>query len=157
MEKAKKLSLSCSYFYNAGRAVTWFNSVCRLLKIKPSKFFQSFYEKHSALCNNISDCDCSHFEIEKVQLAFLKNLFIERHMEKYFRVVEDIVKFYGAISRTTDCGKEEILSLNYNAEYVASDYAYDIKYFFENVKAQKCRIQTFINKGQADFRFIKNK
>ena len=85
----------------------------------------------------------------------MKSLFNEKGMVKYSRVVEDIVRFYGAISRTTDTGKGEILTLNYNADYVGSEYASDIRWFYENVKPQKCKIQTFITKGGVDFRFIK--
>lgn len=156
MERSRKLAAACSYFYNAGRAVTWFNPVCRGLKMKPSKFFEQFYEKFGIECEENSCCCKNHEEIEKDQLAFLKGIFTEHKQEKYFRVVEDIVKFYGAISRTTDTGKSEIVTLNYNADYVASDYASDIRWFYENVKPQRCRIQTFINGGEADFRFIKN-
>ena len=156
MERARKLAAACSYFYNAGRAVTWFNAVCRVLKIKPSKFFELFYQKYSKECEECCCCEISHSEIEKVQLDFLRALFTERGITKYIRAVEDIVRFYGAISRTTDTGKGETLLLNYNADYVASDYASDIKWFCENVKPQKCKIQTFINGSDADFRFVKN-
>ena len=155
MERARKLAAACSYFYNAGRAVTWFNAVCRVLKLKPSKFFELFYQKNEKVCEDGSCCECSHIDIEKNQLEFLKGLFTERHQEKYYRVVEDIVKFYGAISRTTDTGKSETVQLNYNADYVASDYASDIRWFCENVKPQKCRIQTFRNRGEVDFKFVK--
>ena len=156
MERARKLAAACSYFYNAGRAVTWFNAVCHVLKIKPSKFFELFYQKHGDLCEAACSCECKHSDIEKVQLDLLRGLFNERGNSKYFRAVEDIVRFYGAISRTTDTGKSETLVLNYNADYVASDYASDIRWFTENLKPQKCRIQTFINGGEADFRFVKN-
>lgn len=155
MERARKLAAACSYFYNSGRAVTWFGSVCRVLKIKSSKFFELFYQTNSKVCEDNCSCECNHIEIEKVQLDFLKGLFTERNMVKYIRLVEDIVRFYGAISRTTDTGIGETLSLNYNAEYLASDYASDIRWFYENVKPQKCKIQTFMNNGSADFRFVK--
>ncbi len=155
MERARRLATACSYFYNAGRAVTWFNSVCRVLKIKASRFFEGFYERNKKICEDVTSCECNHAELEKVQLEYLKSLFSERKQEKYFRVVEDIVRFYGAISRTTECRKSETVILNYNAEYLASDYASDIKFFFENVKPQHCKIQTFINRGDVDFRFIK--
>ena len=155
MEKARKLAAACSYFYNAGRAVTWFNSLCHILKTKPSRFFEIFYEKNIALCENKNCCNENHLEIEKVQLSFLKQLFYERGMNKYYSTVEDIVKFYGAISRTIDTGKSEIVILNHNAEYVASNYASDIRWFTEKVKYQKSKIQTFINHGEADFRFVK--
>ncbi|BDC93338.1 B12-binding domain-containing radical SAM protein [Treponema bryantii] len=154
MKKAEKLANACSVFYNDGRAVPWFNSVCRVLRIKGSKLFEIFYDKKLAGNSDLENC-CEHFKIEKVQLDFLKGLFAERKLDRYYRAAEDIVKFYGAISRTTDTGKSETITLNYNAEYVASDYASDIKWFAENLKPQPCRIQTFKNRGEVDFRFVK--
>lgn len=156
MERARKIAASCSYFYNSGRAVSWFNAVCRVLKMKASKIFEIFYQKNAMLCENVCNCECNHADIEKVQLHFLKEIFNERGMMKYIHVVEDIVKFYGAISRTTDTGKGEVVVLNYNAEYVASEYTSDIRWFYENIKPQKCKIQTFINHRVADFRFVTN-
>ena len=156
MERARKIAASCSYFYNSGRAVSWCNAVCRVLKMKASKIFEIFYQKNTMLCENVCNCECNHADIEKVQLHFLKEIFNERGMMKYIHVVEDIVKFYGAISRTTATGKGEFVVLNYNAEYVASEYASDIRWFYENIKPQKCKIQTFINHGVVDFRFVKN-
>ncbi len=157
MKRAEKLSKSCTCFYNSGRAVPWFNSVCRVLKYKPSKLFEIFYENYSDFCNKLcSECGHeNHKEIENIQLEFLREQCKIKNLQRYYAAIEDIVKFYGAISRTTDSGKSEILSLNYNAEYVASDYASDIRYFVENLRPKKCRIQTFMNKGGADFRFVK--
>ena len=155
MERARCLAAACSYFYNAGRAVSWFTAICRLLKFKPSKFFELFYKKNSEKCKQNCCCEISHLEIEKVQLVFLKELITEHGLNKYLRAVEDIVRFYGAISRTTDTGKSETIVLNYNAEYVASEYASDIKWFTENIKPQKCKIQTFMNRGAVDFKIIK--
>lgn len=160
LKRAEKLSKACTYFYNSGRAVPWFNSVCRLLKIKASKFFEIFYEKYSEECERLSSLqssceEISHIHIQKIQLDFLRSQLSTKNLMKYFPAVEDIVKFYGAISRTTDTGKGEKVSLNYDAEYVASDYASDIKYFVENLRPKKCRIETFMNAGQADFRMMK--
>ena len=162
LKKAEKLSKACTYFYNSGRAVPWFNSICRLLKIKASKFFEIFYDKNAdeceRFCSSQSSCEeISNIHIQKIQLDFLRSQLSTKNLMKYFPAVEDIVKFYGAISRTTDTGKGEKVSLNYDAEYVASDYAADIKYFVENLRPKKCRIETFMNKGQADFRMVKSK
>ena len=154
MKKAEKLAKACSVFYNDGRAVPWFNSVCRVLKMKGSKLLELFYDKKLTMASN-TDCCCEHTQIEKLQLEFLRAIFTERKMERYFRAAEDIIKFYGAISRTTATGKSEIVQLNYNAEYVASDYASDIRWFTENLKPQRSKIQTFMNQGSADFKFIK--
>ena len=154
LERLEKLSKACSLFYNEGRAVPWFNPVCKCLRINGSKLLEMFYEKTIALNTEYEKC-CDHKLIEKLQLDFLSELFHERKMERQFKVVQDIIKFYGAISRTTATGKSEIVQLNYNAEYIASDYASDIRWFAENLKPQKSKIQTFMNKGQADFTFIK--
>ena len=156
MHRAGKLSKACSYFYNAGRAVPWFNSVCHVLKIKPSKFFEIFYNEFSDICEKSCAqgyCD-SHEAIQKNQLDFLLGKFKEKNLMRYYAATEDIVKFYGAISRTTDTGKSETINLNYDAEYVASDYASDIRFFTENLRPKKNRIQTFRNKGVVDFRKI---
>ena len=156
MKRAEKLSKACSYFYNAGRAVPWFNSVCRVLKYKPAKLFELFYNEYSEICEKSCAKGCCepHLEIEKIQLAFLQGQFKSKNLMRYYPATEDIVKFYGAISRTTDTGKSETITLNYDAEYVASDYASDIRYFTENLRPKKNRIQTFRNKGQVDFKKI---
>lgn len=152
--RLEKLAKACFIFYNEGRAVPWFVPVCKCLKINGTKLLEIFYEKKLDGKKEYENC-CEHKVIEKLQLDFLSKLFSERKMERYFKAAEDIIKFYGAISRTTEGGKSEIVQLNYNAEYVASDYASDIRWFAENIKPQKSKIQTFINKGRADFRFIK--
>ena len=91
----------------------------------------------------------------KIQLEFLLSQFKSKNLLRYYAAAEDIVKFYGAISRTTDTGKSETVHLNYNAEYVASDYASDIRWFTENLKPQFCNIQTFKSHGEVDFKFVK--
>ena len=156
IKRAEKLSKACSYFYNAGRAVPWFNSVCRVLKIKPSKLFELFYNEYSDICEKscaLGYCE-KHEEIQKIQLEFLQGQFKSKNLQRYYAAAEDIVRFYGAISRTTDTGKSETVNLNYDAEYVASDYASDIRFFTENLHPKKNRIHTFRNKGDVDFRKI---
>ena len=156
IKRAEKLSKACSYFYNAGRAVPWFNSVCHVLKYKPAKLFELFYNEYSEICEKSCAKGCCepHLEIEKIQLEFLQGQFKSKNLMRYYPATEDIVKFYGAISRTTDTGKSETITLNYDAEYVASEYASDIRYFTENLRPKKNRIQTFRNKGQVDFKKI---
>ena len=153
-KRLEKLAKACSFFYNEGRAVPWFNSVCRCLKITGTKLFELFFDKEMSFYKECENC-CDHKLIEKLQLNFLNKIFSERKMERYFKVAEDIIKFYGAISRTTATRKSEIIQLNYNAEYIASEYATDIRWFAENIKMQKSKIQTFINNGNSDFRFVK--
>ena len=74
LERLEKLSKACSLFYNEGRAVPWFNPVCKCLRINGSKLLEMFYEKTIALNTEYEKC-CDHKLIEKLQLNFLSELF----------------------------------------------------------------------------------
>ncbi|MDE5776359.1 MAG: hypothetical protein K2H67_05725, partial [Treponemataceae bacterium] len=47
---AQRLAFAAEIFYSCGRAVPWFNSVLKPLKISPSNFFSDFAEWQ--ICNN---------------------------------------------------------------------------------------------------------
>ena len=47
---ARNISFAARTFYSSGRAVSWFNYVLKPLKIRPSAFFQDFFEWQK--CNN---------------------------------------------------------------------------------------------------------
>ena len=55
-------------------------------------------------------------------------------------LAQNIIKFNGALSRTQDTGKPETIMLNYDPEYLASQYATDLKYFYQNVKKVKVEV-----------------
>lgn len=135
---AQKLAAACSYFYNDGRAVPWFNTICRTLKLRPSLFLESFATTQTIPAN----CG-DHLEIEKKQIAFISKKLTEKHLEKYTKLVTDIIKMNGAISRTQDTGKTEKLTLSYPAEYIDSQYATDLQFFLTNIKPKTNTITTF--------------
>ena len=90
-----------------------------------------------------------------MQLDFVKKLFAKKGLDRLYKAARDIIALNGAISRTQDTGKSESLSLTYNAEYLASEYATDLPFFCQNVKPKPCRVQTFMNGRLADFRITK--
>ncbi len=180
LERAEHLAASCSFFYNDGRAVPWMNSVCKFLKIKPSKLFQLFYEQYGDLTKGFSNekkgkqqnsskntadssteksqkfCKCqNHHDIEKIQLEFLKHLFEKQNGMKYFKAAGDIIRFYGALARTEETGISEEQTFSYNAEYLASQYASDIKYFCDNIRPSPCKVKFFRKNNHADFKIVK--
>ena len=140
---AQKLAATCSYFYNDGRAVPWLNTICRTLKLRPSLFLESFATTQTIPAN----CG-DHLEIEKKQIAFISKKLSEKHLEKYTKLVTDIIKMNGAISRTQDTGKPEKLTLSYPAEYIDSQYATDLQFFLTNIKPKTNTITTFRQNNQ---------
>lgn len=129
--KAQALAQACTYFYNDGRAVPWFLTICHALKTKPADFFQSFYDW--AQKNKLNLCCCEHNIIEENQIKFVTCLFKQKHRDKYISAVTDIIRFNGAISRKTATGHSEKIRLSYPPEYIDSQYALDLDFFVKNV------------------------
>ena len=137
--KAQALAKSCSYFYNDGRAVPWFMTICRSLKTKPAAFFEDFYDY--AKKNKIPlDC-CQHKLIEENQIKFLTSLYKQRQLDRYIKAATDIIRFNGAISRKTASGTSEKIRLTYPPEYIDSQYSLDLDFFVKNVRQKPCEIK----------------
>ncbi len=137
--KAQQLAQACTYFYNDGRAVPWFLTICRSLKIKPVDFFKTFYD--FAKKNNITlDC-CEHKTIEENQIKFLTSLYKQRQLDRYTKAATDIIRFNGAISRKTATGISEKIKLTYPPEYIDSQYSLDLDFFVKNVRPKPCEIK----------------
>lgn len=145
IKNAEKLSLACSYFYNQGRAVPWFNTICHALKMRPSEFFKQFYQFHP-INTDFADINNNHKDIEKLQIDFVTKLFKQKNLNHLLTAATDIIRFNGAISRTLECGKSETVNLNYPPEYIDSPYATDLPYFCANIK-RKNRSVRMIKKG----------
>lgn len=137
-EKAFELAQACSYFYNDGRAVPWFLTICRSVKIKAADFFKTFYDY--AKKKGLDLCCCEHKVIEENQIKFLTEIYKERRLEKYIKAARDIIQFNGAISRKTATGHSEKISLFYPPEYIDSQYALDLDFFVKNVRPRPSTI-----------------
>ena len=155
---ARDLSFACRTFYSSGRAVPWFLSVLKPLRIYPSRFFADFAEWQH--CNN---CDyksgfvpeaASHKEIEKMQLLFLEQKYEEKGQHSLIPLVKDIVSLNGAMSRLTGEGEENTLVTSYHPDDLLSEETLDLPSFFENVCMQECKIHVFEGEDGPDLEVL---
>lgn len=139
IKHASHLAKACTVFYNDGRAVPWFNIVTHHLKIRAPEFFDRFYteilQKNPLFkSDSVSECSLPQIEIEKMQIEFITKLCKEKHLDKYIKVMTDLIRYNGAISRKTDTGKTQTVQLNYPEDYLCSEYIFNLEFFTKNVK-----------------------
>lgn len=152
------LAFALSTFYSAGRAVPWFNTVIKPLKIDASTFFLDFDEWQQ--CNNCSMFtefnpeNTDHKDIEKMQLAFLRQKYEEKNKLDYFDAVKDMVVLNGAFSRVAFENEESVVETSYNPDDILSPYALDLQSFVENVTYESCRVKVFAGLECPDYRIL---
>ncbi len=155
---ARDLSFACRTFYSSGRAVPWFLSVLRPLRIYPSRFFADFSEWQ--MCNN---CDYksgyvpeneSHKALEKMQLLFLDEKYEEKGQHGLLSLMHDIVLVNGAMSRAAGEGEESVIETSYSPDDLFSQEAFDLDSFFENVCMEECKIRVFPGEEGPDLELI---
>ncbi|MBO5116204.1 MAG: hypothetical protein J6C25_01740 [Treponema sp.] len=158
IRRARDISFACRTFYSSGRAVSWFLSVLKPLKIYPSRFFEDFAEWQ--LCNN---CDYksgfipeneNHLSIEKMQLLFLEQKYEEKNCHQQTTAVQDIVRINGAFSRLVGDNQESTIETSYNPDDLFSEEVFDIVAFSENVCMEHCKTKLFFNKGEPDYQIL---
>lgn len=151
----RDVAFSCKTFYSTGRAVPWFLSVLKPLKIYPSRFFADFAEWQR--CNN---CDYKsgfnpdnekHNAIEKMQLLFLEEKYEEKKCRGLETVVRDIIVINGAMARMAGENEESVIELSYNPEDLLSPEAFDIVGFAENVCMEPCKIRIILDEDGPNF------
>lgn len=153
---AQRLAFAAEIFYSCGRAVPWFNSVLKPLKISPSNFFSDFAEWQ--ICNNCGFksrekvAAFSHKEIEKMQLLFLEEKYDEKKLRHVFPAVRDAVLLNGAFSRLAGEGEECSLELSFNPDDLLSPAAMDLPAFCENICMEKCRVKIFAGDEGPDYK-----
>ena len=145
-------AFACRTFYTAGRAVPWFLSILKPLRIYPSRFFADFAEWQR--CNN---CDFksgfvpegeSHESIEKMQLLFLQEKYEEKNQHALFEIAADIVRLNGAISRLEKEGDSAEIDLSYSADELLSPDVFDLNAFAENVCMEPSHLKLKIEGGE---------
>lgn len=155
---AQRLAFAAEIFYSYGRAVPWFNSVLKTLKISPSNFFSDFAEWQ--ICNNCGFKSCekvaalSHKEIEKMQLLFLEEKYDEKNLRHVFPAVRDVVLLNGAFSRLAGEGEECSFDLSFNPDDLLSPAAMDLPAFCENICMEKCRVKIFAGDEGPDYKIF---
>lgn len=152
---ARNIAFACRTFYSSGRAVTWFNSVLRPLRIKPSKFFTDFAEwqrvNNCDFKSGFSPEDSTHREIEKMQLLFLQMKYEEKGVSALFPVVKDIVRINGALSRLVSDGEECELALQYSPDDLFGPESMDVERFANDVCMESSHVRIFDNGGEPDY------
>ena len=152
---SRDIAFACQTFYSAGRAVPWFLSVLKPLRIYPSRLFADFAEWQC--CNN---CDYKsgfdpliepHKSIEKMQLLFLDEKYEEKKCRSLETLVHDIVKINGAMSRLAGENEESIVETAYNPEDLLGPESLDLTAFAENVCMEHCRVKIFAGEEGPDY------
>ena len=148
-------AFACRTFYTAGRAVPWFLSVLKPLRIYPSRFFSDFAE-----WQRVNNCSYksgfvpegeNHKSIEKMQLLFLDEKYEEKRCHSLISLVHDLVKINGAMSRLAGEGEESTITTAYNPDDLLSEEAYDLTAFAENVCMEECKVKIFSNGEYPDY------
>ncbi|MCR4579245.1 MAG: hypothetical protein K5681_02740 [Treponema sp.] len=152
---ARDLAFAARTFYSAGRAVPWFLSVLKPLRIYPSRFFADFAEWQR--CNN---CDFksgfspeaeNHKSIEKMQLLFLEQKYEEKKCSQLFSLVQDIVRLNGALSRLAGEGEESIVESSYHPDDIFGPESMDLQTFADNVCMEVCHVRIYLNGDNPDY------
>lgn len=155
---ARDSAFACITFYTSGRAVPWFLSVLKPLKIKPSRFFADFSEwQRESSCSYRSEFNpdkTEHKDIEKMQLSFLELKYEEKGQKDLFPVIRDIVTLNGAFARAAGEGEECTVELSYNPDDITSPEAFDPAGFYDTVCMESCKVKIFLTDEGPDYRII---
>lgn len=154
----RDVAFSCRTFYSAGRAVPWFLSVLKPLKIYPSKLFADFSE-----WQRVNNCDFKsgfvpesekHEAIQKMQLLFLEQKLEEKNQKQYWQLVQDIVNINGAFARLTGEGTECVVKTQYHPDDLLSPEALSLEDFMENVCMLPCSVKIFFSDEGPDYQVM---
>ena len=158
MDYSRDIAFACQTFYSAGRAVPWFNSILKPLKISPSVFFADFAEwQRCSSCSsesNFNPYEASHKEIEKMQFVFLKQKYEEKHRQEMFLAASDLIVLNGAFSRVACEGEECIIETSYNPDDLLSPLSYDLAKFTDTVCQEPCRVKIFAAADSPDYKIL---
>ncbi|MCI5644194.1 MAG: hypothetical protein MR305_00550, partial [Treponema porcinum] len=155
---ARDIAFACRTFYSAGRAVAWFNSVLKPLRLPASQFFADFAE-----WQRVNNCDYRsgfvpenepHSEIEKMQLLFLSMKYEEKKASDVFPVVKDIVLLNGALSRVVAEGIESVIETQYHPDDLLGPESFDLEAFSNDVCMEHCSVRVFLNDGDVDYKVL---
>ncbi|MBP5463942.1 MAG: hypothetical protein J6Y13_02055 [Treponema sp.] len=158
LDFSRSMAFACRTFYTAGRAVPWFNQITAALKISPSTLFADADEWQQ--CNNCSYYtefipeDAEHKELERMQLAFFKEKFEEKHKGHLWAAAEDLIRLNGAFSRVVEENEESTLELTYSPDDLLSPEASDLVRFCDCVTEEPCTVKIYENHGNPDYRII---
>ena len=151
-------AFACRTFYTAGRAVPWFLSILKPLRIYPSRFFADFAE-----WQRVNNCSYksgfnpegeNHKSIEKMQLLFLDEKYEEKGCHSLINLVHDIVSINGAMSRLAGENEEAEITTSYNPDDLLGPESFDLAAFAEDVCMEHCKVKIFAGEEGPDYSVI---
>ena len=149
-------SFACRTFYSAGRAVPWFLSILKPLRLYPSKFFSDFAEwqrvNNCSYKSGFNPESENHKSIEKMQLLFLDEKYEEKHCHNLITLMHDIVTINGAMSRLAGEGEESVIETSYHPDDLLGPESCDLVAFAEDVCMEHCTITIFSNGEYPDYK-----
>ncbi|MCE1195556.1 radical SAM protein [bacterium] len=125
MASAARLARACGLFYTAGRAVPWFLSALRPLRMAPAAFLAGFAEFIDARA--IGAGSLRHAAIESLQIEYLGQLYKARGVDRWLAAALDLVRYYGAWSRAFAEGERSRVKLSHPLREVESPGFLDIE------------------------------
>lgn len=136
MDAAASLARACGTFYTKGRAVPWFLSILKPLRMPPSAFlagFDTMEERGKAMPSG-------HAAIEALQCAYISRLYARQGKDALLPAALDLLRFHGAWSRAFADGEASRLELTYPFHLVESPEMLDIEYFRKHNDPHPCRV-----------------
>lgn len=158
IETSRNIAFAVWTFYSCGRAVPFFNSLLKPLKISANAFFSDFSEWQ--ICSNCgvdSGFDpevVSHQEVEKLMIKFLEQKFEEKQKSHLIPLVKDVVKLNGAFARVSETGLEEIVETVYSPDDLLSPQIFDLQKFFDNIPLESNSTKVFVSDECVDYRIM---
>ena len=154
----RDVAFACRTFYSAGRAVPWFLSVLKPLRIYPSRLFADFSE-----WQRVNNCDYKsgfvpesekHIALEKMQLLFLEQKYEEKNQRQYIGLVNNIIRINGAMSRLAGEGEESVLEIQYHPDDLFGPESMSLEDFIEDVCMEQCKVKIFAGEDGPDYEVL---
>ena len=101
MAQAERLKNACEIFYNRGGATGWMFMVLETLGMDPAGFLSDFADYLPA-CE--LPLELTKQEITILQSSFVEELFARQNKRRLFPVMDDIIRFHGALNRSLYAG-----------------------------------------------------
>ncbi len=131
--RAEALKDACDIFYNLGGAAGWMFMILETFDIQPSDFLDDFAKY--LLSNNQSN-NHTRDNVFITQSSFVKEIFKKNKRTDLFPVMDDIIRFHGALNRSLYAGPhpsrdktrfndETGLKLSAGTTLIALNYSFD--------------------------------
>ncbi|MDP2790577.1 MAG: B12-binding domain-containing radical SAM protein, partial [Rectinemataceae bacterium] len=138
MAAAASLAGATSVFYTQGRAVPWFLSILKPLRMKPSEFLAEFSAEFDG---SVFVPPRNHRDIEALQCAHIARQYEKRGKSALIPAALDLVRYHGAWSRAFAEGEKSTLHLSYPLRKVEGMEILNLEGFYGKNSLEPCTIE----------------